>query len=175
MAKVVFFLVLAVTMVSAAHSRWIPNPDGDAVARYQVSHKQGRLVNSGAYETSFGSTEVQPDNYQTSLYDQPSRGGEFGQFDRLQEVDTTANSFSDAFATETFPSSLSTDPSFSTESNYVNPAQGVNYNYAAHSVHTQYDEGLARRGAGTGQADFFTLEGNIEKTDSAEWTESSDP
>lgn len=178
MAKVVLCLVLAVTMVVAAHARRIPNPD-DAGVRYQTSNLPGRLVSSEPYGSSYGSTEVlQGDNYQSLAYDQPPKGYEY---DRMQEdTSTMTNSFSDSFATETFPNSFS-DASFSTD-------QGVSYNYAADSTskgydeNKGYDEGVSKRsagfgatGGGAGQGASFTLEGNTEKTDSVVWTESSEP
>ena len=167
MAKIVLCLVLVVTMVVAAHARLVRNADGFPEARFQNLNGPGRLISS----ESFGSTEaVQGDNYQASLYD----------FDRMQEDTTTmTNSYSDSFATETLPSSSFADDSFSTETNnYVNPAQGVSYNYASETV-SQYEEGLKIRSHGAGsteggaeKAASFTLEGNTEKTDSVVWTES---
>ena len=180
MAKVVLCLVLAVTMVVAAHARRIPNPD-DAGVRYQTSNLPGRLVSSEPYGSSYGSTEVlQGDNYQSLAYDEPPKGYEY---DRMQEdTSTMTNSFSDSFATDTFPSSFPSDASFSTETNFVNPSQGVSYNYAADNTNKGYDEGMSRRsagfgatGGGAGQGASFTLEGNTEKTDSVVWTESSEP
>lgn len=180
MAKVVLCLVLAVTMAVAAHARLIPNPDDDA-GRHQTSNVPGRLVSSERYGSSYGSTEMlQGDNYQSLPYDEPSKGYEY---DRMQEdTSTMTNSFSDSFATDTFPSSFPSDASFSTESNFVNPTQGVSYNYAAGNTNEGYDKGMSRRSAGfgatrggAGQGASFTLEGNTEKTDSVVWTESSEP
>lgn len=183
MAKIVLCLVLVVTMVVAAHARvLLSGSDGFPEVRYQTA-TGGRLVRS----ESFGSTEaVERDNYQTDAYD----------FNNRMQEDTSlmTNSFSDSFPTETFPNSFAADDnSFATETNnFVNPGQGVSYNYATDTTATdKYEEGIeARRsagiggatrgdtrgatGGGDGKAASFTLEGNTEKTDSVVWTE-SDP
>lgn len=170
MAKIVLCLALAVTMVVAAQARWIPDADAFAAVKEETYTQPGRLVTSESY----GSTDVvQGDTYQSMPY----------HYDRMQEeTPAMTNSFSDAFATEAYSNSFPTDNSFSTETNYVNPSQGVSYNYAVHRPNPDYDQGLSVRSAGTGatggepgKAASFTLEGNTEKTESVEWTESSDP
>jgi hypothetical protein len=170
--KIVLCLVLVVTMVVAAHARLISGSGGFPEVRYQTA-TGGRLISG-----SFGSTEaVEGDNDQTKAYD-------FSDFNRMQEdTSTMTNSFSDSFPTETFPNFAAADDSFATETNnYVNPGQGVSYNYATDTTATDnYDKGIdARRsagirgatGGGDGKAASFTLD--TEKTDSVVWTE-SDP